>query len=201
MLGSLVCRLGDRLLGPVNRAAGRRRVGPSAVNAMELTAAGAAGVCFALQLRWPAIGLLALHGGFDYLEGGIRRARGSGAAAGSAWRHATVDKVSDVLLLAAMAWGGFVWWWLALPAAFSAVAVTGLGLWLRRRAPRLRARTLFDRADRLVLLLLATAAGRIPWGICLLLAMNVLTIAHRVGLLWTRARKAPATPAPRRPSG
>jgi phosphatidylglycerophosphate synthase len=188
VLGSFVCWLGDRLLAPVNRAANRLGIGPLAANTMELLAGTGAAACFVLQLKWAALALLGAHGAFDYLEGGLRRASGSGgASASSVWRHAIVDKVSDVLLLVAIAWGGFASWWLAIAAASSALAVTGLGLWLHRKAPPLRERTFFDRADRLILLLLATAVGQIPSAIWLILAMNVFALAHRLTVLW-RAR-------------
>lgn len=187
MLGNTVCCLGDKLLAPLNRAASRIGIGPLFANAMELIAAVGAAICFVLRLRWPAVALLAVHGAFDYFEGGLRRATGGGAvSAASVWRHAIVDKVSDVVLLIAIGWGGFAGRWLAIATAASAVAVTGLGLWLYGRVPLLRERVLFDRADRVILLLWAAAAGWLSWALWLVLAMNILAFAHRL-IHWARA--------------
>ena len=159
MLGESVVRLSDAIFLPVTRALAGRKVGPAAAHALELASALASGACLALGWKWAGVGLLAAHGFFDYLDGGLRRAADDPDRDGlsAIRRHVLVDKASDMSLCMLLACGGLVPWWLAIAAGLSSVIVSAVGMRGHRTNAVRRETSLFDRSDRVLILLAACA--------------------------------------------
>jgi phosphatidylglycerophosphate synthase len=182
MLGKLVRKAGDRAFRPINAGLARAGVKSQWVYALALASAAASGVMFLGGRRWAGLVLLVLHGILDYLDGGLRRARGQGDQR-ARWlgmdAHAVVDKVSEVILFAGLAGGGWVGWPLAIGAGISSLAVTVVGGSARRWAGVDPSRALFDRADRLFVLLLAGVFRAFDTALGLVCAMNGVILLQR----------------------
>jgi len=181
MLGGLIVETGDRLFRPVNTALMKAEAKPFAMNVAELAAAAACGVCFARRQLLPAVSLLLIHGMFDYLDGGIRRSiqKSGENVRSTVFTHVAVDKISDMLLFLSLGWGRFVPWWLGIAACISTVAVSLCGLWGERRRGLQLSYCLFDRSDKIIVLLLLSPFSLLKLGVFASVAMNATVIAQR----------------------
>jgi len=190
VLGGVVVRLGDRLLGRVNRWLARAGVPPLLLNGLEFLSAIGCGACLAQRRLAPAIALLAVHGVCDYLDGGLQRAApvAHAPSVSAPFLHAVGDKLSDLFLYLALGWGGWVAWWLAVAAAFASVAATAVGWWGESRRQLKRDACLFDRSDRIVVLLVLAPCARFAPAALAAVLMSLVDLAQR--WRWLRAPRA-----------
>lgn len=197
MLGHWVRRAGDRVFRSANIRLARAGVGSKWVYTLALASAAACGLAFAQGFRRVGLAMLVLHGFFDYLDGGLRRARAeSGPRA--RWMgmdaHAAVDKVSEIVLFAGLAGGKWTGWPLAVSAAGSSVVLTLVGGGAKRWLGVDPQRVLFDRSDRLFVVLIAGALGAFDVASALVCVINGVVLLQRVTYmilaLRTRNRRA-----------
>ena len=182
MLGHWVRRAGDRIFRHTNTRLTYAGVGSKWAYALALVSAAAGGLAFAQGSLWAGLALLVLHGFFDYLDGGLRRARGEHGPR-PRWlgmdAHAVVDKVSEVMLCAGIAGGRWTGWPLAMGAAGSSIVLTLVGGWANRWLGVDPQRALFDRSDRLFVLLASGAFGAFDVALVLVCVMNGVVLLQR----------------------
>ena len=189
MLGSIIVQTGDGLLGSVNRRLASYGVPPGLMNGLEFASAVACGVCLAQRMVPAALLLLLIHGLFDYLDGGLRRAavHTGRRFAPAPLRHTVIDKLSDVFLYLSLAWGGWTGWWLAATASVMTVAVSVVGWWGQRRRVKQREDCLFDRSDRILVLLVLFPCSLFVPAVITTFLMNLAVLAERVRSLFRAA--------------
>lgn len=183
MIGSLVKRFGDRYLSPVNTRWARHGVTKARVNLLELLAGCASGLAFAIPSATVGWILLLMHGFLDYFDGGTRR---TGLRMQEERRlfgmdtHIVVDKVSETALFCGLLAGGLVPAWLALTALGTSLLVTVFGRCLLRRGCPSLEHTLFDRADRIIGILVIGLLVNYPVALIAVCVMNGITILQRI---------------------
>jgi phosphatidylglycerophosphate synthase len=157
------------------------------MNSLELASAVACSVCFAQRMVPAAVLLLLIHGMFDYLDGGLRRAavRVGREFAPAPFLHTVTDKLSDVFLYLSLAWGGWIGWWLGATASVVAVAVSVLGWWGQRRRVKRREDCLFDRSDRILVLLVLFPCSLFVPAVATTFLMNLAVLVERI---WSLCR-------------
>lgn len=182
MLGESLKRIADTpLRGAVARAASMG-VRPEFALVSQVLCGAVSGVAFALRSSTVGLAFFLLHGLFDYLDGALRRTgRAStwldGRAAENA--HAASDKASELFLFAGLAAGGWSPWWLAALAALASVGATLAGIWLRDRRKISRRQALFDRSDRMLLLLVSLVTGAPSLGLAATVALSAVVLLQR----------------------
>ena len=186
------CRTGvEKGLRPVGKGLGR--VG---ITADQLTATGVvisvlAGLAVARGWLWVGAGLLAASAIPDVLDGAVAKASGTASPRG-AFFDSVSDRVSDTFVL-----GGVAWYLASTQGAHAAVlpfavaGVSNLVSYERARAESLgfSARGgLMERAERMILLGLGLIfnAVLVP-SLWLLLALTMITAAHRFVMVWRQA--------------
>ena len=182
MLGDAVIRLGDRFLSRANRRLANAGASPHLMNGLEMLSALACGVCFAQHQIPGAVILLVVHGCFDYLDGGLRRAapwQGKRTVL-EPFLHTIADKVSDAVLFFSLAWGGLVPWWLGVTATLATVSVSLLGWWAHNRRGIAREACLFDRSDRLLVLVFLTPLSLFVPAVLATVFMNAVIFGQRI---------------------
>ena len=183
MLGNLARVSGDRLFGGLTRRLSDAGFRPLTALVCELVAAAASGLCLGGRARVAAAALLLVHGFCDYLDGALRRARSTGPSPcprREAGLHATSDKVAEIAIFLGMGIGDWGPWWLVLAALSTSIGATLAGFWARRAHGAPRERSTFDRADRVVVLLLGLLIGRVEAGLAVVLVMNLVIMAQRL---------------------
>jgi phosphatidylglycerophosphate synthase len=183
MTGGMIRHLGDLTLGRLCRFLAGRPLSPSAYSAIGVGWGAAAGaLIWSGHHGWSLVAIF-LAGLFDYLDGGVSRLRYGPNQTG--WRYATAfhvlcDKTSDTVIVLGIAVAGLVGWPMALFAVISGVTLTATGrLGVYRERLELE-RSIFDRSDRILCLLILGLFGY--WhaavtGMCL---MNTIGIAQRI---------------------
>lgn len=197
MLGHWVRRVGDWMFRRTNVQLAHAGVGSRLVYVLALASAVACGMAFAQRFLWAGLTLLVLHGFFDYLDGGLRRVRAEHCPR-PRWlgmdAHAVVDKVSEVMFFAGLAVGKWAGWPLALGAASSSVVLTLVGSGAKKWLGVDPQRALFDRSDRLFVMLMAGTFGAFDVALALVCVLNGVVLLQRAGYillaLWTRNRAA-----------
>lgn len=188
MLGNVVRSLGDRGTCRVVSILARTGIPPATWPLCEVLAAAASAAAFALRMLPLAVGLFIAHGFFDYLDGATRR-RGlsdppeDGARAERI--HALADKLSETMIFLGMAFGQFAPWTLAMAAMATSLAATWTGFVAVRTAGVPRSRSLFDRTDRMLLLLFSLLVCQAVAGLSGVVAMNCITIGQRLALVFS----------------
>jgi len=186
MLGDPIRKLGDLLFRRINVRLTRADVRPEWAYVLELTMAAASATAFLNGMPWAGLTLLAFHGFFDYLDGGLRRARGQGNQRPQ-WlgmdAHAVVDKASEVILFAGLASRGWVDWPLGVLAAVSSLGVTIVGGTAKKWLDVDPSRALFDRTDRLFVLLVAGTFRAFDLALALVCAMNGIILLQRAAYM------------------
>ena len=183
MLGNLVRKIGDNLFQHTNASLVRAGAKPEWAYTLSLASAAAASIAFVSRWLWVGLILLVFHGTFDYLDGGLRRASGQGNQRPKWWRmdaHALVDKASEVILIAGLIGGKWAGWPLGIAAAMSSIVVTVVGMSAKRWFDIDPGRVLFDRTDRLLVLLLAGMMGAFNIALALVCLMNGIILFQRV---------------------
>lgn len=191
MLGRSVIRVADQFLAPANRRLARAGVTPPLVNGLEFASGIACGACFAQSRVAPAVVLLVLHGFFDYLDGGLQRAAPEVGQrlARLPFMHTITDKLSDVLLFLSLALGGWVAWGLGIAASAATVAASLLGWWGQQRQRLQRETCLFDRSDRILVLLVLSPFRLFTTAVLATVIMNLAVVAQRMWSLMRSRRQ------------
>ncbi len=187
MLGPILVQTGDRLLNSVNRRLVNYGVVPGWMNSLEFASAVACSVCLAQRAVPAAVMLLLIHGVFDYLDGGLRRAavRLGREFAPAPFLHTVTDKLSDVFLYLSLAWGGWIWWWLGATASVVTVAASAVGWWGQQRRVKRREDCLFDRSDRILVLLVLFPCSLFVPAVTAAFLMNLAVLVERI---WSLSR-------------
>ncbi len=183
MLGSAVRNLGDRVASSVVSMLARAGMRPAGCHACELAAAVATAVALCAHVRPLALVFFVLHGFFDYLDGALRR-RSPWSAIDSPGHaettHALADKLCEVAIFSGIAIGGYAAWWVVSAAMGASVAATCTGFAVRRLAGVPRERCVFDRSDRMFVLLIFLAVMPSSVLLVVVCAMDCVTIIQRV---------------------
>jgi len=139
-------------------------------------------------------GVLLLPAGIlDILDGGVARQRGEAGRAG-AFLDSVLDRVSDFIVFACLAWSlagqGNV---LAAALALASLAVSLMTSQIRAEAEAVGlslTEGLFQRIERYVALMIGlTAPGALTPVLAILTALGAITVAQRVASVWKAGRK------------
>ncbi len=204
------------------------RWAPSTLSALALGLAVAAGA-LAAATRWlgplpflAVAGLIFLSGVFDVIDGEVARRTGAASARGDLLDH-VFDRYADVALLIGLAASGFTLPILALLALVSLLLTSYMGTQAQALGVSRLYAGLLSRADRLLLLALATFLEfdlSLPWpwaptaplshlslsgigftvidiALAYVVVAGQLTAIHRA---WTVYRQLPPAPRPPGPS-
>ncbi|MDR2347273.1 MAG: CDP-alcohol phosphatidyltransferase family protein [Bifidobacteriaceae bacterium] len=201
MLGAGSKELEERVFGRPARFLVRRGVGPNAVTvAGTVVACGLALTLFPLGCLWPGALALGLVATADALDGTMARLAGSASSFG-AFLDSTLDRVSDAAIVGGLtiylALGGHSW---GVAAGVAALAAGGIVPYARARAEAVgyqASRGIAERADRLIVTLLAallTGLG-LPWwvlagGLGLVAVGGFVTVGQRVAAVHRQSREA-----------
>lgn len=182
MIGKLVKAFGDRYFSPVNKTCSRLGVTKAQVNLLEIAAGCAAGIAYAAGWAWAGWALLVAHGFLDYLDGGTRRTRERSMKGYRLWgwdTHVIADKIGDVAVCVGLALGGLADPWLALLALASSVGVTVFGQLLKRRGLIYLPASIFERADKVLTILVIGPVAGYSVALLLVCGMNAVLFAQR----------------------
>jgi len=130
-----------------------------------------------------ALILLCINHVFDYMDSGIDRARRDFGKHSFRYRrifHITTDKLSEIIFFSGLALGGYVYWKHALLAISTCLAITIVGRWVNYKRVFDLNQSLFDRADRLFVLLGFIWTGYNILGTVLISLMNIAGIIQRL---------------------
>lgn len=182
MTGGIVIKLGDRLLGQLNRTLAKAGATPTLANMLELAAAAGCSICLSKRFLGAALSLLAIHALFDYLDGGLQR---TGLITHTKqhlgkFQHMLVDKLSDALLFTGAAIGKLVPFWLAIAATTATVIVSLTGLLCTYIRSLKRDDCVFDRADRILAILLLFPFSLFRLALLTSIVMNVAVTLQRL---------------------
>lgn len=188
----------ERILAPIGKALQRVGVTADALTIVGLVFSAVTAVLIATgHFGWAVLGVVAT-GLPDVLDGSVARHSGKDGPRG-AFFDSVSDRVSDLLLF------GGVAWYLAGTAhprnAVLAMAVAGCAFVIsyeRAKAEGLGFEAkggLMERAERLLVLLLALAFDVLVPALWLMLALSVVTIVTRFAKVWRQANAAPNRPA------
>jgi phosphatidylglycerophosphate synthase len=207
MIGGLVKNFGDRFFSPVNARAARSGITKPQINALEFAAGCASGIAYAVAFIPAGWVLLLIHGFLDYFDGGTRRTGMRSTADHTILgldTHVLVDKGSEAVLFTGMAVGTIVPPWVAILALASSLAVTVIGQYLQKTRDYSPEHTIFDRADRILCILVIGVAVNYSAALILVCGMNGIIITQRIAAPFFGRRSVPATgptPSPEKKEG
>ena len=199
MLNQKIRGMWDDLMQPVGRAVARSGLGPNTITV--------AGLLLQLLVAYLIVdGRLLLAGVvavaaalFDALDGAVAKARGDVSALG-ALLDSTVDRVSDALFFAPVAWLYGVApdperrdqrWVAAL--ALVALVLSFLVSYVKARAEGLGYECnvgIVERAERLILMILGLLLEIVPAVLVILAALSGITVLQRLMYVRNQARSA-----------
>lgn len=131
----------------------------------------------------PALLFLSLNAVFDYMDGAISRALLSLGKTLSYYRtifHILSDKLSEVVIFSGMIAGNIVRWDLGLLTIATCLILTLSGRWVQHRGLFNLEGSFFDRADRVVALLLFCSLGLFRLALIIICIMNITGLAQRI---------------------
>lgn len=196
MLDSKIRGLWDQVMRPVGRALGRTPLTPNTVTILGvLIQIGVAALI--VQGRLTTAGLVAVAAAlFDALDGALAKARGSATKFG-AFLDSTIDRLSDALLFAPVAWLYGVdpvaaqhdQPWVAAVALVALIS-SFLVSYVKARAEGIGIECnvgIAERAERLILLILALVFNDLLPAVLVLLALlSLITVVQRVVYVYQR---------------
>lgn len=194
MLGNMVRAAGDRSISLVVLRLARAGMRPANCHACEVLAATASATALFFHLRLAAVALFLTHGFFDYLDGALRRYDSSLAADNPTHAersHAVADKIAEIALFLGIALGQYTAWWLPIAAVLTSMVVTCVGFVMLVAVSVPRSFALFDRTDRMLVLLAFLAVSPSPALLYLIIGMNCATIIWRLSTPLVRTAIVP----------
>jgi hypothetical protein len=117
------------------------------------------------------------------MDGGISRALLSLGKRTSRYGtsfHVWADKLSEVAIFSGMIAGNIVRWDLGLLAIATCLILTLFGRWVQHKGLFNLDRSLFDRTDRLVVLLLFCSLGRFQLAVIMVSVLNIVELIQRL---------------------
>jgi CDP-diacylglycerol---glycerol-3-phosphate 3-phosphatidyltransferase len=186
--------IAERVVDPVGR--GLARIGLTAnglTTAGVVTTFAGAVVLLTVSHRAGAV-VFAIGALLDLFDGAVARARGTTSRFG-AFYDSVADRVSDAVLLGASAWivrDDPLLFGVAMTALAGAQATS----YIRAKAESLGWNAtvgVLERAERVIILILALAFGLLPLALWILAAGSVFTIVQRLRVVLRQARAEPAT--------
>ncbi|MEM3401773.1 MAG: CDP-alcohol phosphatidyltransferase family protein [Candidatus Hadarchaeales archaeon] len=184
MLSRVKDRVG-RLVDPFAEAMVKRKIRPNLLTLIGLTFSVVSAAAFSLHLEvFGGIALL-IAGAFDMMDGAVARVGGMKTRFGGVL-DSTVDRVSDFLVLAAIAYGWRaqtiifpIWLWCG-----AALLGSFLVSYIRARAEAAGATHmdvgLAERPERLLIIGLGSLLGLTGYAIILVAVLSLLTAAYRL---------------------
>jgi phosphatidylglycerophosphate synthase len=156
---------------------------PWMMNLCAVASAFASGYFFFSHNILLALLCLFFHGVFDYMDGGISRALLSLGKRTSRYGtsfHVWADKLSEVAIFSGMIAGNIVRWDLGLLAIATCLILTLFGRWVQHKGLFNLDRSLFDRTDRLVVLLLFCSLSRFQLAVIMVSVLNIVELIQRL---------------------
>jgi archaetidylinositol phosphate synthase len=183
VLGKLRARLAP-LLSSLGRGAARISPNPSHWTAAGLVLSLFSGVFFALGNQTLGGALLLSSGAMDVVDGAVARAAGRVSRAG-AFLDSVVDRAAEAAVFAGVAAGSLARPWLVVLAlAFSMMVSYSRARLESLSDERPRGLELGERAERLLVLAVASLAGFTETGVLLVLLLAAETLAERTYLYY-----------------
>ena len=197
MLNQKIRGMWDDLMQPVGRAVARTGIGPNTITVAGLLLQSLVGYLI-VEGRLFVAGLVAVAAAlFDALDGAVAKAR-HGVSPLGALLDSTVDRVSDALFFAPVAWLYGVApdrpdqrWVAAL--ALVALVLSFLVSYIKARAEGLGYECnvgIVERAERLILMILALLLEVVPLVLAVLAALSGITVLQRLIHVRGQARSA-----------
>lgn len=183
MLGNFCRSCGDYVCGRIALRLAHLEIPQWMINFSQVSFAVACGFFLLSKNLTLAIICLFLSGVFDYLDGGVARARlslGKPLKSSGTLRHVLTDKISEIIIFSAMIAGKFAYWPLGMAAIITCLLLTVTGVWLRNKNLFELEDSLFDRADRIIALLLLCSFGFFNLVLVVISLLNVTEFTHRV---------------------
>ncbi|WP_440952717.1 CDP-alcohol phosphatidyltransferase family protein [Methanococcoides sp. FTZ1] len=190
-----------RILDPVAIAIARRKISPNSLSIASLGFALLAGICFYFSVERPffalaAVLFVALNSAFDALDGAVARYMRAESRKGDFLDH-VIDRYSDVFIICGMFFGGHVQWQIGTVTIVLVLLVSYLGTQAQALGIGRFYGGIMGRADRLVLILLASIAypiysepvfgyTTIGWAIIIIGIGSHITTIQRMGSIWKR---------------
>lgn len=183
MIGSLFKLVCDWLCSPINVLGARIGLRKIHINLLELAVACASGIAYALA--WIPVGwvLLIAQGFLDYYDGGTRRTglRDMRDYRFLGWdTHILADKASEAVIFLGLAIGGIVPAWIAAIALASSLGVTVFGQALKRKGLVSLKRSIFDRAARIIAIVVLGFLVNYTIALLIVCGMNGVIFVQRI---------------------
>ena len=191
MIGALFKLISDRLFSPVNVLGARIGLSKIHINLLEIGIACVSGIAYALAWIPAGWALLIIHGFLDYFDGGTRR---TGLRDMRDYRflgmdtHILADKASEVVIFIGLAIGGIVPAWIVGIALASSLGVTIFGQILKRLWHVDLKRSIFDRAARIIAIVVLGLLVNYTIALLVVCGMNGIIFLQRI-VEFTRVKK------------
>lgn len=183
MLSNYCRNLGDYVCRWLTPRLARFGMQPWMMNLCAVASAVGSGYSFFSHNILPALLFLSLNAVFDYMDGGISRELLSLGKQPSRYHtlfHVLSDKLSEVAIFLGMITGKLVRWDLGLLAITTCLILTLLGRWVRHKGLFNLERSLFDRTDRFIVLLLFCSLGHFQLALIIVSILNIAGLIQRL---------------------
>jgi phosphatidylglycerophosphate synthase len=183
MLGNYCRNLGNYICRGLTPRLARLGMRPWMMNLCSVASAVGSGYFFFSHNIFPALLFLFLNAVFDYMDGGISRALLSIGKVSSRYRplfHVLSDKLSEIAIFLGMIAGKIVRWDLGLLAITTCLILTLFGRWAQHKGTFNLERSLFDRTDRFVVLLLFCSLRHFQLALIIVSILNIAGLIQRL---------------------
>ncbi|ABE53074.1 archaetidylinositol phosphate synthase [Methanococcoides burtonii] len=190
-----------RILDPIARRVANKGISPNALSVASLVCAALAGISFYFSVDNPlgaliAIFFVALNSFLDALDGAVARYLRTDSKKGDFLDH-VIDRYSDVFIICGMFFGGHVQWQIGTIAIVCVLLTSYLGTQAQALGIGRFYGGIMGRADRLVLILIASLAYYIyseaifgytiiGWSLVVIAIGSHITAIQRMGSIWKR---------------
>lgn len=183
MLGNYCRNLGNYVCQGLTLRLARSGIKPWMMNLCCVTTAIGSGYFFFSGKIGLALILLFFSGVFDYLDGAITRVLlswGRSSSCQGALFHILADKVSEVAIFVGMSAGELIGWDLGLLAISTCLILTLFGRYVQHKELFDLEHSLFDRADRFVVLLMFCLLGYFKLAAIVVSTLNIAGLIQRI---------------------
>ena len=183
MLGNYCRDLGDYFSQKFSLALARFGAQTWIINLCAIVCAVGSSYFFISHNLYLALFMLFLNHAFDYMDGSIDRAKKYLGINSFRYRtifHVLSDKLSEIIIFLGMIFGGYIRWELGLIGIVTCLILTMLGRWVYRKTVFDLSQSLFDRSDRLFVILLLCLMRQYNFALILVSIMNVIGIIQRL---------------------
>lgn len=183
MLGNYCRKLGDYVCRRQTQLLVNLGVQSWVANLCAVVSAFASAYFFYYHNVLPALLFLVLNGVFDYMDGAISRTSPATVKISPRYKvifHVFSDKLSDVLIFSGMVSGKLVSLQMGVFVIISGLTLTILGRWLQHEGLFTLERSLFDRTDQLVVLLIFCSLKFFTLALIVVSILNGSGIVQRI---------------------